>query len=173
VNEIIADPENPDVIWAGTPVGVYKTITGGDIWFEDNRGLGNLDIRAFMIHNESRRIFVGSHSGGVRYAFLDGASGDYMGFETEKTAILRLATGPVPCTDQLSVVTFLHGVAGAPTFIPVNIALYSLDGNLLRRGKCAIQETLVWNVAEIPAGAYVLRASSAGAHTEAPVIVIR
>ena len=173
VNEIISDPENPDVIWAGTPVGVYKTMTGGDIWFESNRGLGNLDVRAFMIHNESRRIFVGSHSGGIRFAYLEGADGDDTGFKTERPSILRLAAGPVPCADHLSVAVCIHGASRISPAVPVDIALYSLNGNQLRSGKCDTHEPLIWNVAQIPAGAYVLRASSAGVHAEAPVVVIR
>ena len=36
---LTADPRHPDILYAGTQLGVYKTIDGGRSWRPSNRGL--------------------------------------------------------------------------------------------------------------------------------------
>jgi hypothetical protein len=126
-----------------------------------------------MIHNESRRIFVGTYGGGVRFAFLEGANDDGFEGSTALPVLLRLEVDPVPCRDLLNVSTVLQGSPAGMIDRSVNVALYSLDGRQQRSVTSDMDERLVWNMVDVPAGSYVLRASSAASAAVAPVVVVR
>ncbi|MFC2028861.1 tetratricopeptide repeat protein [Chloroflexota bacterium] len=61
VNEILFDPNDPDVMFAGTDnSGIYKTINGGISWTPSNIGLGNSRIDSLIIHPvDSNILYAG------------------------------------------------------------------------------------------------------------------
>ncbi|MBN1426261.1 hypothetical protein JXA88_17050 [Candidatus Fermentibacteria bacterium] len=169
VNAIIADPQDPAVIWAGTPGGVYKSIDGGQTWHFNSDGMANLDVRAFEFHDESRRIFVGSHSGGVHWAFADATPTDGNSPGTPQPLALRLQVSPVPCVDEVRI--SLLGEVGPDN--GVRVALYSLDGRRMHSGGFGPGNSCVWRLGHLPAGSYVLRAESSSAKASQALTLVR
>src|SRR5690242_20615074 len=49
VSRLIADPANPDILFAQTAAGIYRTTDGGATWSPVNSGLPNTGITAFMV----------------------------------------------------------------------------------------------------------------------------
>jgi photosystem II stability/assembly factor-like uncharacterized protein len=50
VRSLSAEQSNPNVVYAGTTEGVYKTVDGGSNWAPNNQGIGELDIKAIAVH---------------------------------------------------------------------------------------------------------------------------
>ena len=54
VNSISADPNNPDIIYAGTDNGAYVSFDSGDLWQPINDGLlGGLVIFSIVVDIDS------------------------------------------------------------------------------------------------------------------------
>lgn len=173
VNAIIADPQDPQRIWAGTPSGIYKTVDMGATWVPDNAGLENTDIHSFMIHDASRRIFVGSYSGGIRQATIVPTDVDDPPPGSNTPLSLRLLLAPIPCRDFLSVGPIIPRTAGFESTPPVAIKLYAVNGRLVRSIQTRAAEPVSWDLRGLPAGSYIVTASYAGIQGTAPVILAR
>jgi len=67
VNTLIADPQQMDVVYAGTGGGgIYKTTNGADTWTAVNKGLGNLNILCLAMDPvRSATLYAGTNGGGV------------------------------------------------------------------------------------------------------------
>jgi photosystem II stability/assembly factor-like uncharacterized protein len=64
------DPNNPQILYAGTYVGIYASSDGGDQW--EFKGLGSNDIRSVTIEPvDSTKICAGTYEDGV-FASNDG-----------------------------------------------------------------------------------------------------
>lgn len=55
VNALVLDPRNPDVLYAGTDIGVFRH-TGADAWTLFNRGLPNVLVNDFAVTVDGRVI---------------------------------------------------------------------------------------------------------------------
>jgi len=65
INAIIIHSTNPDVVYAATTSGVFKTTNGADTWTQLS-SLGNRDIRSFAIDfSDPQIIYAGEENGGV------------------------------------------------------------------------------------------------------------
>ncbi|MFK8031724.1 MAG: glycoside hydrolase family 97 N-terminal domain-containing protein [Gammaproteobacteria bacterium] len=63
---IAIDPQDPDVVYAGTGDGVYVTEDGGETWTLLGGGLFNTNITALTLDPlNSRIVYVGTEGGGV------------------------------------------------------------------------------------------------------------
>ncbi|MEZ5356350.1 MAG: hypothetical protein R2762_27260 [Bryobacteraceae bacterium] len=49
VRALVADPNDPKVLYAGTWHGVYKTVDGGEQWTADPEGLYDVDVAALAL----------------------------------------------------------------------------------------------------------------------------
>lgn len=59
-------PDNPNILYVGTPQGVFITTDGAKTWEKMNDGLTNLDVRTIAIDpNDPRIIYAGTWDGGV------------------------------------------------------------------------------------------------------------
>ena len=69
VNSLVFHPEDPDIFYAGTTVGVYKSTNGGLMWEElSNKGLDSLYIVPLILDLlNPNSIYVGT-SGGVYHS---------------------------------------------------------------------------------------------------------
>ena len=69
-NSLAIDNVDPDIIYATTTSGVYKTVNGGDSWYAANSGITFTNIYAVSIHPEAPQIlYVASHSGSNGYVY--------------------------------------------------------------------------------------------------------
>lgn len=56
------DPKNPNLIYAGTEIGLYASYTGGDKWIPLNLGnLPNVSVHDIVIHPRENDLIVGTH----------------------------------------------------------------------------------------------------------------
>jgi hypothetical protein len=66
VNALAIDPLTPDILYAGTNDGVFRSIDGGEAWSSFSTGLANTDIRALVIDPVTPAIlYAGTWGSGV------------------------------------------------------------------------------------------------------------
>lgn len=73
VDALAVDPTDPDVVYAGTGHGIFKTTDGGDSWVPVSRGLGNRDVQAIAIHPQLHSVlYAGTAFGGRVFKSTNG-----------------------------------------------------------------------------------------------------
>lgn len=65
IRVIKEDPKNPELLFAGTYLGVYATINGGKEWFPLKNGLPPVPIADLVIHPRDSDLVVGTHGRGI------------------------------------------------------------------------------------------------------------
>lgn len=65
VTQIIFDPQNEDLLWAGVEIdGIYHSRDAGNNWVKQNDGLKSLDIHGLaLINSPTRRLFATTNKG--------------------------------------------------------------------------------------------------------------
>ncbi len=170
VGVIIPDPEDPARVWAGTRNGVYRTQNLGLQWVEDNEGLENRDVRALMVHNPTRRIYVGAYAGGVRVADIS-VGADDPGASRPESQRLSLSVSPVPCKETLVILPY-HLLESQRDH--VHVRLLDLLGREVMRDLVPLPGGTRWDVSRVPPGTYVLRADEGARETIGqPVVIVR
>ncbi len=73
---LVADPVNPNVMYAGSwGAGVFRSTDGGNVWVAYNQGLKNLNIDSLAIDPVRPNVlYAGTHAGGVYKSVDSGAS---------------------------------------------------------------------------------------------------
>ncbi len=66
------DPKNPDVLYAGTEIGLYVSVTGGNDWFRVGGNLPAVPVHEVLIHQRENDLIVATHGRGI--FILDDAS---------------------------------------------------------------------------------------------------
>lgn len=56
VNDIIVDPQDNSVLYAGTDVGVFVSLSTGDSWYYLGSGLPNVPVTDLVIHENDRKL---------------------------------------------------------------------------------------------------------------------
>lgn len=100
VMTLVADPSNPQVLYAGTHErGVLRSRDGGKTWDEVNSGLGGRDVHALTIDPNRPKVFHASvvekgiyrtSDGGVKWIRVDDGPGDA---EVKALASVNIPTG--------------------------------------------------------------------------------
>ena len=66
INALAVDPQTPDIIYAGTGGGVFKSTDGGASWSAFNNGLTNTVVQALAIDPQTPAIiYAGTYGSGV------------------------------------------------------------------------------------------------------------
>jgi photosystem II stability/assembly factor-like uncharacterized protein len=60
-NALRLHPENPNIVYAGTDLGVVATIDGGNTWGFLGSGLPNVAAYELLFHEKDSKLFVGTH----------------------------------------------------------------------------------------------------------------
>ena len=66
------DPKNPDVLYAGTEIGLYVSVTGGGDWFRLGGNLPAVPVHEVLVHGRENDLIVATHGRGAW--ILDDAS---------------------------------------------------------------------------------------------------
>jgi photosystem II stability/assembly factor-like uncharacterized protein len=61
VHVIREDPHNPDLLFAGTDVGVYVSLDRGNMWQRFMTGLPTVPVHDLKIHPRDRELIAGTH----------------------------------------------------------------------------------------------------------------
>ena len=96
VNQIIFDPNDPEIIFVGTlNSGIYKTINGGITWQPAQLGLGGSNINSLIINPDNSNILYTGVIDDGAYKSVDG------GLNWNKMSILPPGTGLWQHTSQI------------------------------------------------------------------------
>jgi len=73
-NSLQADPLNPDHLYVGTDIGVFRTTNGGTSWQLFSNGLPNTAVYDLRLHSPTRLLRAATHGRGLWERKLDVAS---------------------------------------------------------------------------------------------------
>jgi hypothetical protein len=90
VSALAINPRNPEVLYAGTPAGIFQSTNGAESWRPTSVGSINSAVNALVVHSRRPSVVYAGASGGrdafvavldasgrPRYgSFLGGSSGD-------------------------------------------------------------------------------------------------
>ncbi len=72
INALAVDPQTPDIIYAGTGGGVFKSTDGGASWSAINNGLTNTYVNALALDPQTPTIIYAGTGGGSVFKTTDG-----------------------------------------------------------------------------------------------------
>ena len=107
VNLVVADPQDPRMLYAGTALGVYRSRDGGQTWTRLTGALPGQNVLSLVVDpTVEDKLYAGSNQG--LYSTEDGGS-TWEQVESVGSGILSLATGP-PGSGLVCAGTFGRGV---------------------------------------------------------------
>lgn len=59
------DPKNPSVLYAGTEIGLYVSVTGGSDWFRLGGNLPAVPVHEVLVHKRENDLLVATHGRGI------------------------------------------------------------------------------------------------------------
>lgn len=65
VSSFAIDPENPQTLFAGTDIGVFRSDNGGTNWFPFSNGLPRLAVFGMEVHPRERLLRIATHGRGM------------------------------------------------------------------------------------------------------------
>jgi S-layer homology domain/Putative binding domain, N-terminal len=65
VNAFVIDPQNSSILFAGTDIGVYRSIDGGANWSPYSTGLPRVAVFDMAIQNTNRVLRIATHGRGI------------------------------------------------------------------------------------------------------------
>lgn len=157
VYDVAMLPEKPQVLIAGTELGVYVSENGGATWTENNSGMCRVPVFQVRVYQNNTwsgpEVYIGTHGRGMFKAtnLLTGIARQ----NTEPATDLRVY--PNPAADQ-SLLQFTLGKASA-----VTIRVADLSGKTVFTGSYQLaggQHQLPLQVATWPAGNYIVTLQS-------------
>ncbi|MGH7598920.1 MAG: PKD domain-containing protein [bacterium] len=75
VNCAQVHPQQPNVIFIGTDIGVFMSDNAGQVWQPCNNGLPTVQVVALILNTSMKKIFAGTHGRGAYSAELSGGAG--------------------------------------------------------------------------------------------------
>lgn len=64
-NVVSEDPRQPDVLYAGSDLGVYVSLDGGLKWNSLSQGLPAVSVHDLFVHPDTGELVIGTHGRGV------------------------------------------------------------------------------------------------------------
>lgn len=65
VSAMAVDPNNPNIIYAGTDIGVYRSVDGAGTWAPFSNGLPRVAVFDMAIHKTHRFLRIATHGRGI------------------------------------------------------------------------------------------------------------
>jgi hypothetical protein len=65
VNAFVIDPQNSNALYAGTDIGVYRSVDGGATWIAFSNGLPRVAVFDVVIQNPNRVLRIATHGRGI------------------------------------------------------------------------------------------------------------
>ena len=59
------DPQNPDLLYAGTEFGIFYTLNGGQSWSSLQRDLPVVAVHDIVVHPRDNNLVIGTHGRGI------------------------------------------------------------------------------------------------------------
>jgi hypothetical protein len=99
INAIMVDPNNSNTVFAGTDIGVYRSIDGGINWLPFNTGMPKVAVFDMAIQNANRLLRVATHGRGIWEIALDPTvtiSGTITGADSVGRTVQLTGSSPAP-----------------------------------------------------------------------------
>ncbi|MFQ5854401.1 MAG: WD40/YVTN/BNR-like repeat-containing protein, partial [Anaerolineae bacterium] len=74
INALLVDPGNPQVVYAGTVNGLFKTVDGGELWSPADDGLTNRNVKALTIDPTDSQVLYAGTGGAGLFRTADGGA---------------------------------------------------------------------------------------------------
>ena len=97
VYSLLVHPENNDVLWAGTEIGLFESLDNGATWAYADNGLPAVSI--FQIQVIDNQIIVGTHGRGIWTLDLNGVGVE----EKYKNQDIKWSVYPNPVDDEFTI----------------------------------------------------------------------
>lgn len=91
INDILVDPQNPDIVYIGTyKNGIWKTTNGGNLWVCKTIGLGGItDVRSLAMNPlDNKVVFAGTRDNGIWKSEDGGANWENISFGMPSNAAI-------------------------------------------------------------------------------------
>lgn len=147
VNDLIVDPEDNDVLYLATDVGVFVSYSIGESWELMGTNLPNVPVTDLDLHNPTRKLVAATFG---RSMYTYNLFQDTVQTSVTKVYIdpdIKIHLFPNPWTDNLSVQVQSNSESKA------TIRLYSIEGKLIFT-KPAIQISTGNNLIQLNAGMF-------------------
>lgn len=99
VNTLAVDPANSMTVFAGTDLGVYRSIDGGINWLPYNSGMPKIAVFDMAIQNANRLLRIATHGRGIWEIALDPSvtiSGQITGANNGGVTMQLTGSAPAP-----------------------------------------------------------------------------
>ncbi|MEM6648125.1 MAG: FlgD immunoglobulin-like domain containing protein, partial [Bacteroidota bacterium] len=182
VNAFAIDPDFPDqVLYAGTDIGAFLSIDGGETWDVLGEGLPNVVVNDMKFVAETRTLVVGTHGRSMHtldLTDLERILGQSVGVEQPQAMFALAPSYPNPFSDRTTFEVTLREAAS------LRLDVFDLQGRLIRtvlRGPFeAGRQVAQWdgrdtNGAQVASGTYLSRLTvdgSAGRVTQATTLTL-
>jgi hypothetical protein len=152
VNDLLVFPNDTNIIWAGTQIGIFESNDNGLTWHAADNGLPPVSVWQMDIADSE--IMVASHGRGIWTASLEGSS-----YVNETKTDLQFELFPNPTADFIHL-KFNQNISG-----DIIVRIYSLDGKLVYSENCNntsgdFLKTI--DVSKFAEGNYLLAVSNSG-----------
>jgi hypothetical protein len=152
VNEVQADPNDTNVLFAATDYGLYYSTNNGTNWIKEPR-VPNTIISEMQLRASDSKLFLFTYGRGVWYCSIkSGLTGSVEQASVAPTATapqLQFSLYPNPATEKLTINPQQTLSSSA------RIAIYSSDGRMI--SESAWNPTGEVNIGSLPSGAYFLQ----------------
>jgi photosystem II stability/assembly factor-like uncharacterized protein len=161
---IICDPLYPNIIYAGSDIGLYVSLDGGINWQLHNTGLYDWTM-VFDLQTcaNDRSIFCFTHGHGVWKRNLD----DVIGVETHTASSTSVSVFPNPANEQATITI-------GETYGPTTISVFDLNGKLIYSESKTLnpaQPVFYLNTALWKSGVYLVHVESVGTKNTKRLVV--
>jgi hypothetical protein len=150
---ITVDPLYPDIVYAGSDIGLYVSTDGGATWMAHNTGLHDWTmVFDLVVSYSDRMLHAHTHGHGVWKRSLD----DVTGIAHSSSVSFSASVYPNPANEFTNVI--VHGTSGE-----TKISVFDLGGKLIAEKEIAagVSETTVrFATGDWAEGCYVVKVES-------------
>jgi photosystem II stability/assembly factor-like uncharacterized protein len=154
VNDLLQDPQHPDILYLATDVGVYYSIDTGVTWHMLGASLPLVPVNGLALHSVSRYLYAGTYGRSMYRINI----GDITAIKEYNLSGLKLRLFPNPVQDEFHI-QFISN-----TDAPGILLIYNTDGSLVRRESLGTLQRGINTIrvsrtagVPLPAGTYLFR----------------
>ena len=156
VNEVQADPQDPNVLFAATDYGLYYSTNGGTNWIKEP-SVPNTVISEMQLRSSDHKLFLFTYGRGVWYCSIkSGLTGIVQQASVEAAqpvSEFQFSLYPTPATSKLNV-TLKDDLSSSARMVIYDMTGHMVSGNLWNASSGEEQEA---DISKLASGVYFLQ----------------